>query len=120
MSNRGVHQVNFIKLSFHISILCSVLFSLTFFISVINLALTDNKVAKLPLTNYYFAKIETGENDFDVFRTYMENKGWNLKDIEGNRHLFEKNGDQMEVINSQIKTLIIDGNINFRYLTRSS
>ncbi|WP_078547900.1 hypothetical protein [Litchfieldia alkalitelluris] len=107
-----------IKISLHVSILCAVLFFLISFIPIINLALTENKITKLPLTNYYFAKIETGEKDFDVFKEYMERNGWIITSDSGNTHIFEKDGDQIEIIQTQVKTLFIDGNINYHYLER--
>jgi hypothetical protein len=104
------------KLTIHVSFLFSIIFFLLSFISIVNLALTENKITKLPLTNYYIAKIEAGEQDFDVFKEYMEHQGWSMVNQNGNSYLFEKDGIQREVINTQIKTLIIDGNINIKYI----
>ncbi|MFC4320543.1 hypothetical protein [Litchfieldia salsa] len=104
------------KLSIHVSFLLSVMFFLLSFISIINLALTENKITNIPLTSYYIAKIENGEQDIEVFKDYMELKGWSIVNQNGDSYLFEKNGNQREVFNTQVKTLIIDGNINIQYL----
>jgi hypothetical protein len=105
-----------IKITMHVLILCSVLFFLLSFVSIIKLVFTEDKIAKLPLTNYYFAKVEAEEQDFEVFRNYMEQNGWSRINQKDGSHTFEKDGNELEIIHTQIKTLIIDGNLNIRYI----
>jgi len=82
------------------------------------LVFTEDKIARLPLTQYYFAKIESGEQDVEVFRDYMEKNGWKQTHQTSEMHIFEKNGNEVEIINTQVKTLIIDGSLNLQYLNQ--
>ena len=103
-----------IKVFINIFVLCSVLFLLISLNSIIKLVFTDDKISKVPLTKYYLAKVQSGEQDFEVFSHYMQSKGWNRTDQIGGISTFEKDGTQLEIVNTHVKTLIIDGNLNFQ------
>jgi hypothetical protein len=79
------------------------------------LAITEAKLTKALFTSDYYVKISSDENDFDVFSEYMKSRGWyeDASKRMGGLHVFEKNGETMEVINTDIKTVFIDGKINF-------
>lgn len=115
-----IHTVKMFKISIHVLILCSVFFLFISLISIIKLVFTEDKIAKLPLTQYYFAKVEAGEQDFEVFKHYMEGKGWDRTNQVGGLHIFEKDGNQLEIVHTQVKTLIIDGNLNLRSIHSKS
>jgi hypothetical protein len=79
------------------------------------LAITEAKLTKSLFTSDYYVKISSDENDFDIFSEYMKSRGWyeNESKRMGGLHVFEKNGETLEVINTDIKTIFIDGKINF-------
>jgi len=79
------------------------------------LAFTDTQVTRSLFADEYYVKMSSDDYDFDVFRDYMESRDW--KENEGKRmgglHVFEKNGETKEIINTQVKTIFIDGKLNF-------
>ncbi|WP_373233404.1 hypothetical protein [Cohnella sp.] len=79
------------------------------------LALTDTQVTKSLFADEYYVKTTAGENDFNVFREYMRSKGWKENEDKrmGGLYVFEKNGDTKEIINTQVKTIFVDGKLNF-------
>jgi hypothetical protein len=60
-------------------------------------------------------KISSNEYDFDVFRKYMEDAGWyeNESKRMGGFYVFEKDGKEKHILNTDIKTVFIDGALNF-------
>lgn len=87
---------------------------------IIRLAVTDAKVARSLFTDTYYTKVAAGETDFDVFREYMESRNWSEVDQMGGLHVFEKDGERKLILNTQVKTVFINGRLNFklRYLFR--
>ncbi|MGE5396302.1 MAG: hypothetical protein ACM3MK_02055 [Chitinophagales bacterium] len=59
-------------------------------------------------------KINKNEDDFEVFRKYMEMNGWkeNREEQLGSMHVFEKGGQQKRVLGTQVKTAIVNGRLN--------
>jgi len=93
-----------------------VLFAIILYVYPIGrLALTDKKVTKSIFVEEYYVKIPSDEFDVNVFRNYMETKGWqeNVSKRMGGLYVFEKNGETKEIINKQIKTIFIGGKLNF-------
>ncbi len=101
---------NIIKI---ISIL-ALLFIILVLFPIGKLAFTDSKIAKSLFSETYYVKISSDEYDFNVFREYMKDKGW--KEIEqlGGLHIFEKKGEKKGILNTQVKTVFIDGKLNMR------
>ena len=81
------------------------------------LAFTDTTITKSLFIDQYYAKISSDENDFDVFCEYMESKGWigNESERLGGLSVFEKNGKTKYILNTDIKTIIIDGKLNLDF-----
>lgn len=79
------------------------------------LAITEAKVTKSLFTSDYYVEISSDEYDFDVFSEYLKSRGWyeNEGKRMGGLHVFEKNGETMKVINTEIKTVFINGKLNF-------
>ncbi|MCA1029449.1 hypothetical protein LCL95_00225 [Bacillus timonensis] len=102
------------KAILNVCMITFILLLLVMFGSIGKLIFTDSKIAKLPFTDYYLAKIESGEHDFDVFKNHMRTEGWNEVSQFGGLHTFEKDGETMEILNTQVKTIIIDGSINLK------
>jgi hypothetical protein len=76
------------------------------------LILTDTAITKALFIDQYYAKISAGENDLDVFRDYMESKGWTENETLGGLLIFEKNGEIKRIEDTDIKTILIDGKLN--------
>lgn len=87
-------------------------------ISLIELVLTDTKVTKSFLVDYYFVEILANENDFDVFKDYMYKKGWEEVYRLGGLYVFEKDDNKKVITNNQIKTILIEGRLNLDYFKR--
>ena len=97
-------------------LLALILFAIILYVYPIGkLALTNTSVTKSLLTDEYYVKISSDDYDFDVFRDYMESRGWEENEDKrmGGLYVFEKNGDTKEIINTQVKTVFIDGKLNF-------
>lgn len=79
------------------------------------LAFTNTQITKSLYVDEYYAKISSNKFDFNVFRDYMESRGWKENENKriGGLHVFEKNGETKAIINTQIKTIFIDGKLNF-------
>ncbi|MBP3951790.1 hypothetical protein [Bacillus suaedae] len=93
-----------------------VLFAIILYVYPIGkLALTDTQVTKSLLADEYYVKISSDDYDFDVFRDYMESRGWKENEDKrmGGMYAFEKNGETKEIINTQVKTIFVDGKLNF-------
>ncbi|WP_064093356.1 hypothetical protein [Rossellomorea aquimaris] len=93
-----------------------VLFAIILYVYPIGkLAFTDTQVTKSLLVEEYYVKISSDDYDFDVFRDYMESRGWkeNGDNRMGGLYVFEMNGERKEIINTQIKTIFVNGKLNF-------
>jgi hypothetical protein len=93
-----------------------VLFAIILYVYPIGkLALTDTQVTKSLYADEYYVKTFSGENDFDVFRNYMESRGWkeNKDKRMGGLYVFEKGDETKEILNTQVKTIFVDGKLKF-------
>ncbi|WP_096154096.1 MULTISPECIES: hypothetical protein [Bacillus] len=93
-----------------------VLFAIILYVYPIGkLALTDTQVTKSLFADVYYVKTSSGENDFNIFRNYMGSRGWKENEDKriGGLYIFEKNGEIKEVINTQVKTIFVEGKLNF-------
>ena len=83
-------------------------------ISIGRLALTDNKVANIYFTPYYFVKINSDEHENIIFDEYMSNKGWKFYDQMGCVKYYKKGQQKKTILCTNIKTVIINGKIQFQ------
>lgn len=95
-------------------IVLALLFLILVLLPVGKLAFTDSKIAKSLFSETYYVKISSDEYDFDVFRDYMEARGWKEVEQMGGLHIFEKNGKRKAIGNTQVKKVFIDGKLNFK------
>lgn len=77
--------------------------------------MTDSKVTKGLFTSYYYIKLSSYENEFEILQKYMKDKGWHENEGKrnGGLHVFEKEGKDKRILNTSIKTVFIDGRLNF-------
>ncbi len=92
----------------------ALLFLTLVLLPVAKLTCTDAKIAKSLFSETYYVKIDSDEYDFDVFRDYMEARGWKEVDQMGGLHVFEKDGKRKAIANTQVKTVFVDGKLNFK------
>ena len=81
---------------------------------IARLAITNDVIVKSLISDTYFAKISSDEYDFNVFVEYMKIDGWieNESKRMGGLHVFEKDGDKKSILNTDVKTVFIDGRLN--------
>ncbi|WP_236561178.1 hypothetical protein [Pontibacillus sp. HMF3514] len=76
--------------------------------------MTDAQVTQSLLVDEYYVKISSDEFDFNVVRDYLKKEGW--KEIKhqrmGGLYVFERDGKIKRIINTQVKTIFIDGKLN--------
>ncbi len=90
-----------------------VIFSTILFLYPVGkLLLTDSTTTKSLFIEQYYVKINSNQNEFDVFRNYMEASGWKEKEQLGGLHIFEKYGNKKQILNTDVKTIFIDGKLN--------
>ena len=79
------------------------------------LVFTDAKITKAYFTPYYYASITSKEYDMTVFIVYMKQNGWEKWERIGGLVRFYKEDQTFEILNTQVKTVIIDGKPSFLY-----
>lgn len=77
------------------------------------LMLTNNIITKSLFREKYYAKVSSNESDTEVFRKYMETKGWSEVEVLGGLHIFKKGNETKKILNTDIKTITVDGKLNF-------
>ena len=99
--------MNFFKKIIYVIVVFLLLFLSTSIFSIVKLYFSADKISKLFLTPYYLAKIKKGETDVNIFIEYMKSKGWEYAGRTGGLMSFKKDELVLEVINRQIKTVIV-------------
>lgn len=85
------------------------------------LMFSNAEVTKAIFWDEYYVKVSSDKYEYDIFCEYMESKGWieNKNKRFGGLHVFENNGDTKEIVNTDIKTVIINGKLNFQSFIRN-
>lgn len=82
--------------------------TISFLYPIGKLALTDNKITKSLFFEQYYVKVNSNQNESDVLQEYMEANGWNQKDQLGGLYIFEKDGKERQIFNTDVKTIFTD------------
>ncbi|MDF2678298.1 MAG: hypothetical protein K0Q97_2645 [Bacillota bacterium] len=87
------------------------------------LVFSNVEVTKALLWDEYYVKVTSDKYELDILKDYMESKGWieNESKRLGGLHIFERNGEEKGILNTAIKTIVVDGKLNvvsfiFRFL----
>ena len=99
------------KATFMIAIAFFILLS-PLLIAFTQLLFSDNSIVPVPLTHYYLARINSGENERALLVSYMSNQGYALEKSTNSAMFFTKDGQTLEVKDTYIKCVIRDGGLS--------
>ena len=75
------------------------------------LLFTDAKIVPVYLTRYYFARVNTGEDERQILISYFSDQGYTLTEDTRDRMVFMKDGETKEVLPTDIKNVFRDGKL---------
>ncbi|WP_078552884.1 hypothetical protein [Bacillus alkalicellulosilyticus] len=74
---------------------------------------TNTKIVEVPIFNVYYVKLDADETEFDVFHSYIQEKGWEEVYREGSGQQFHRDGELFTIGGTDLKTIFVDGRPNF-------
>lgn len=81
-------------------------------IAFTQLLFSDTSIVPVPLTHYYLARINSGENERSLLISYMTSQGYALEKSTSNTMFFTKDGQTLEIKDTYIKCVIRDGGLS--------
>ncbi len=83
------------------------------------LMFSNVQVTKAILWDEYYVKASCNRYEYDIFCDYMKGKGWieNKSARLGGLHIFERKGETKGITNTDVKTIVVNGKLNFQALT---
>ncbi len=84
-------------------------------IAFTQLLFSDSSIVPVPLTHYYLARINSGENERSLLISYMIGQGYALETSNSNAMFFTKDAQTLEVKDTYIKCVIRDGGLSTNF-----
>ncbi|MBU9722815.1 MULTISPECIES: hypothetical protein [Bacillaceae] len=86
---------------------------MVFLFPIGKLIFTEANVVEANFIDIYYVSLQNEESEFEVFKQYMEDKGWTEVGAEGSGQWFEKNNETFYITSTELKTIFVNGWPNF-------
>lgn len=84
-----------------------------FAIALIKISTVDNTASQVPLTPWYFVKIDKGADPVDAFVSQMEKERWLVKERTADKVVLEREGQKQTTLTGDVWPVLVDGKLWF-------